>query len=582
MVKLLNILILILPILIICNGDEKEYQSYMKNLYGENKEITDDYDESLSIKCNNGIFVGLKEGNVISFKGIPFAKPPINDLRWKDPVLPEDSTKVYQAYYFGRSPIQEEWPNQLGSYYPQSEDCLYLNVWVNTKDTSTDKAVIVFIFGGSYANGATADPIYDGHNLVEKYPDIIFVSIAYRLNILGFINFSSVPGGENYKTTNNLGLLDQICALKYIQKNIKNFGGDPEKVTLMGQSSGGSSIILLSLLDESKGLFKRIISESGSLALTFSTDETKELTKQLLEKTGAKNMDDLLKLSEEELIKIENEISSYSNYAERDGNIIPYDLYSAFQSSNIKDIDILTGSNKDEVRFWMNSLGYYSDLISGKFAFRHGIPILYESDLKKISDEDKEYIDEFMNLLNDRKIWKITEFYNEMSFRIPMTKQAELHSNSGGNTYVYYWTYPGEDEELGAFHNFELAYTLNNLQHTFHIGNKVNNELANKVQDMWINFARNGNPSTSEITWEKYNTDTRKTMIIDEKIEMVENLKDEQREILEPLLKYYLNGNFAQMSYNVPQVYRIVLQLIGGLSILFLIFWILKSLISSI
>ena len=132
---------------------------------------------------------------------------------------------------------------------------------------------------------------------------------------------------------------------------------------------------------------------------------------------------------------------------------------------------------------------------------------------------------------------------------------------------------------MGAFHNFELAYTLNNLQHTFHIGNKVNNELANKVQDMWINFARNGNPSTSEITWEKYNTETRKTMIIDEKIEMVENLKDEQREILEPLLKYYLNGNFAQMSYNVPQVYRIVLQLIAGLSILILIFYILKSLI---
>ena len=315
MVKLLNILILILPILIICNGDEKDYQSYMKNLYGENKEITDDYDESLSIKCNNGIFVGLKEGNVISFKGIPFAKPPIDDLRWKDPVLPEDSTKVYQAYYFGKSPIQEEWPNQLGSYYPQSEDCLYLNIWVNTKDTSTDKAVIVFIFGGAYGNGGTADPMYDGHNLVEKYPDIIFVSIAYRLNILGFINFSSVPGGENYKTTNNLGLLDQICALKYIQKNIKNFGGDPEKVTLMGQSSGGSSIFLLSLLDESKGLFKRIIAESGSLSLTFSTDESKVLTKKLLEKSGAKNMDDLLKLSEEELIKIENELSSYSNYA---------------------------------------------------------------------------------------------------------------------------------------------------------------------------------------------------------------------------------------------------------------------------
>ena len=198
----------------------------------------------------------IKKENVISFKGIPYAKPPIGNLRWKNPVLAEDSNKVYQAYYFGKSPIQIEWETQLGSYYPQSEDCLYLNIWLNSKDTSKDKPVIVFIHGGSYSSGGTSDPLYDGHNLVEKSSDIIFITVEYRLGILGFINLSSVSGGENYKTSNNLGLLDIICALKWIQKNIQNLGGDPNNVTLMGQSSGGSSISLLLLIDESKGLFK--------------------------------------------------------------------------------------------------------------------------------------------------------------------------------------------------------------------------------------------------------------------------------------------------------------------------------------
>ena len=569
------IILFIFPILLCSSSEEKKL---MQNLYGENKEIKGDYDKTLSKTCNNGIFVGTKKGNVISFKGVPYAKPPIGNLRWKEPVLAEDSSKVYQAYYFGKSPIQSEWKLQLASYYPQSEDCLYLNIWVNSKDNSTNKPIIVFIHGGSYGWGGTSDPLYDGNNLVEKYQDIIFISVGYRLGILGFINFSSVSGGEKFKASTNLGLLDQICALKWIQNNIKNFGGDPTKVTLMGQSSGASSISLLPLIDGTEGLFKRIIAESGSLSLTFSTDETKELTKRLLKESGAKNMDDLIKLSEAKLIEIANEIDDYDNYAVRDGNILPFDLYDAYKSGKTKNIDMLLGSNKDETRYWIKTLYYYTEIISGKFIYTHGLPILYESDLKKMNNEDKEYVDEFMNTLNDKKIWKITEFYNEIIFRIPMNKQAEYHSEVGGNTYVYHWKYPGEDEDMGACHNIELSYTLNNLENTLFTGKKINKKLANKVQDMWINFVRTGDPSTSEITWEKYDTDKKKTMILDEKIEMVEEYKDEQKEILEPLLKYYLNGNFAQMSYNVPQVYRIALQAIGTLLILILITLLLKSL----
>lgn len=116
-----------------------------ENLYGENKEIKGEYDKVLSVTCNNGVFVGKKKENVLSFKWIPYAKPPVGELRWKEPVLAEDNTKVYKAYYFGKSPIQKEMNEQLGSFYPQSEDCLYLNVWLNTKYSSKGKTVMVFI-----------------------------------------------------------------------------------------------------------------------------------------------------------------------------------------------------------------------------------------------------------------------------------------------------------------------------------------------------------------------------------------------------------------------------------------------------
>ena len=562
MSKILYILIL-LNIFILSFGENAELKNkeFMQNLYGENKEITGEYDNTLSVECNNGIFVGNKTNDVLSFKGIPYAKPPIGDLRWKDPILAEDNNKVYQAYYFGKSPIQKEYYTQLGSFYPKSEDCLYLNIWVNTKDSSTDKPVMVFIHGGNYRGGATSDPLYDGYNLIEKYSDIILITVEYRLGLLGFIDFSSVPGGEDYKTSTNLGLLDQICALKWIQKNIKKFGGDPQKITLFGNSAGGVSASLLSLIDGTEGLFKRIISQSGPMSLTFSSEESKDLTKRLLKKSGASNMKDLLSLSEEKILEIYTSLNDYSNYAPRDGIVLPTDLYDKYKSGVTKNLDMLLGSNKDEVRYWAKT--------RGEFIFKLILPILYENDFKKLSDEDKKNVEDFMKLQNDKKIWNIAEFYNELIFRIPIIKQAEYHSESGGNTYVYNWQYHGEDESFGAYHGIELPYIFNNYEGNSYNGKKINIDIANKVQDMWVNFARTGNPSTPDFVWEKYESDKRKTIILNEKIEIIEDYKSDQRELIEPLLKYNFNADFSRLSFNVPQVYKIVATIIFALLALF-------------
>jgi len=230
---------------------------------------------------------------------------------------------------------------------------------------------------------------------------------------------------------------------------------------------------------------------------------------------------------------------------------------------------MLMGSNEDEVRYWINEMKYYSSFFSGFFLFKHGFPIMYENNLKLMSEEDKKNVDKFIDLKNDKKIWRLTEFYNEIVFRVPMIKQAEFHSQFGsGSTYIYHWKYPGADEKVGACHTIELPSVLNNLQETLLTGGHVNKDLANEVQNMWINFARNGNPSTEHHVWEPYDSATRKVMILDETIEMNEKFKEEQRELIEPLLKYYFNGCYVQLSWNVPQVYKIIAQVLATLLII--------------
>ena len=556
--KKILLLILVLTLFLSgCGSEINPSEIRMQELYGQNNEITSEYNTNLSAVCNNGIFVGKESNGVVAFKGIPYAEQPIGNLRWKEPVPAEDSEKIYEAYYFGKSPIQSEWVSEVASYYEQGEDCLYLNVWTNGNNSSKDKTVMVFFHGGSYGWGGTSDPIYDGQNLVEKYDDIILVTVGYRTGIMGFIDLSSVEGGDTYETSGNLGLLDQIEALRWIQKNISAFGGNPDNVTIFGESAGGGSVSLLPLIEDTDGLFNRIIAQSGSIALTYSTEECQNLTEMLLEETNCSNMQELLSLSTEELMKANEKLNDYNNFPERDGVVLPKDLYAAYASGVTANVDMLIGTNSDETRYWIREMGYYTDLLDGMTIYSLGLPIMYENDIGEISEADMQYVKSFMDLQKDKKIWNITEFYNEILFRVPALKQAELHASNGGNAFVYHWTYPGSDETVGACHAIELSYIFNNLHETIYTGNKVNEVLANTAQDMWINFARTGNPSTDEIEWEAYNSDTKITMLLGEKIEAVSNYKGEQAELIEPLLKYGINGCYSQLSFNVPHVYKI-------------------------
>ena len=515
--------------------------------YGENKRISGEYDPSLAIRCVNGTFVGKTEGDVSAFLGIPFAQSPTGERRWKraKPVLPDDG--VYEAYYNGKTPIQTESETEPASYYHQGEDCLYLNIWRSGDCSDKNKAVMVFFHGGSYGWGGTADPLYYGGNFVSAHPEIVFVTVGYRTGILGFVDFSSVEGGEDFPDAPHLGLFDQIEALRWIRQNIGGFSGDPDNVTIVGESAGGGSVSLLTIIDEAKGLFRRVIAESGSVALTYSKEACGDFTRRLLKETGCGNMNELMALSEDDLKKINEKLNEYNNFPQRDGRVIPLDPYAPYDSGATSDVDLLIGTNENECNYWIGELG-------GIIPYSLGFPVRYENDMRKLDPSDKKKVSRIISGMKGRKIWRITEFYNEMMFRLPAVRQAESHAKNGGRVHMYYWTQPSTIRNYGACHAVELAYVFQNPQNTIFTGTPADPALTKTVGDMWANFARTGDPSVPGFEWPVYDEGQRETAIIGLSQHIEGDPMRSKREQLSSLLRYMINPSYASLDFNVPFV----------------------------
>ena len=204
-------------------------------------------DMNKSIKCNNGTFVGKESDELIIWKGIPYATQPVGKLRWQKALPAVEDDGVYDATKPGHIPIGPI--NDSNGTAEFGEDCLVLNIYCNTSCTDSKKPVMVWIHGGGFCAESQSQPLYDLSNFAKQYPDILFVSIDYRLGFMGFMNFERVPGGENFKEAGNLGLLDQLEALRWVQKNIAGFGGDPDNVTIFGESAGSASVTFLPLIE---------------------------------------------------------------------------------------------------------------------------------------------------------------------------------------------------------------------------------------------------------------------------------------------------------------------------------------------
>ena len=217
--------------------------------------------DDLSIKTRYGTFNGFvdKQG-VKTWLGIPFAQPPVGKLRWQTPQPLKPSNKTLDAKKFGFKAVQFDDPTENPSSIPQSEDCLTLNIW--TRGNGKNKPVMFFIHGGAMAFESASDPIYYGSNFAAAN-DVILVTIEYRLNIFGFMNFGAID--SSFEECAYLGLKDQIAALQWVKENISAFGGNPDNITIFGESAGAVSVMFLTVTPAAKGLFDKAIPQSGTL-----------------------------------------------------------------------------------------------------------------------------------------------------------------------------------------------------------------------------------------------------------------------------------------------------------------------------
>lgn len=536
-------------------------------------------------KCINGTFVGQRLDNgVVAFKGIPYAKAPVGDLRWKAPQAPDPSDQTFDAKEFGLAALQAYSPSEVASSGPKGENCLTLNVW--TKDLSTKgKPVLFWIHGGSYSYGGTVDPLYDGKCLAYDYPDVVFVTANYRVNMMGFIDFSHVPGGENFPDAPYLGIMDQQAALRWVKQNIEAFGGDPDNVTIFGESAGGGSVSCHLVAKGSEDLFQHAIVMSGPVDLTFTQKVYDQWDQAgwLLKITGCKNMDELMALSEDDLLKaMETDtgvpgmeglstLAGHNNHPLRDDrSIIPYDPFTAIAQGASKDVDLIVGTTWEEAQYWAHLFHYLVPAKDQPFVLDKNtddpLGSYYniclaglEYNVRKSMGKNEPIADKFIASVRDRQdemsakyplIWERTEFLNEMRFRIGSILMAQNHAHAGGKgkTYMYFFGKAFDESAvpdepwLGACHACELTYALDNKDYPE--GGFHDPQLMKNFSGAIVAFAKNGDPSLPNIPWPQYDSVNRNTMIIgrDASMYMESDPKKDQREMLLPIFyDYWIN-----------------------------------------
>ena len=515
--------------------------------YGENQPITDgNYDQSLAVKCVNGTFVGQKKENVISYKGIPFVgQQPVGDLRWKAPVDVTPDSGIYEACYYGKSPVQA--PGDPASLYPMGEDCLYLNIW-RSDDATPKKPVIVWIYGGGFEVGGTTDPQYDCHNLVTENPDVVFVTITYRVSFFGFFHLSHLSDGKDYQNAPNLGLMDQMMALKWIHENIAAFGGDPGNVTIWGESAGGASTTFLPLIKGSHQYFKRVITQSGAPGQTRSPEQAITCTDKVMEALGCKTVADLKKVSAEKLAEVWTDLYGFyqklgiRTFPERDGRYLPLNTWEAYANGAAKDIEFLQGCNKDEMNTFLGVIGedVWNAWAEGRLAEK----------LTQLTDKEKKLVESWSNDIKGESYEPSVRFFSQIMFIAPQIRLSEEQTKAGGKSYTYYYSVESALPMIKSGHASELSVVFNHPELNDFTGRAYNETFCKTMRRMWVQFAKTGNPSlTAEQSpdgkakeWPLYDTGEKQVMVLDE--QDIHLAKESELKIVDWERTYFLTNYY--------------------------------------
>lgn len=466
---------------------------------------------------------GIIEGNynthdgIQSYLGVPFAKPPVGDLRWKEPQPLEHWDGIKQTKSFGPRPMQTIVYGDMKSRSNGiSEDCLYLNIWTPALRNTKDLPVLVYFYGGGNVAGDASERRYDGRSMAKK--GIVVVSANYRLNVFGFLAHPQLSAEAPYKASGNYGLIDQHAALQWVQKNVEAFGGNPDKVTIAGESTGSMAVSLQMASPMSKDLIAGAIGESGAAINPISPVPLKKaenIGSEFAEKAGYPTIEQLRKLSAREIYEIYKESKRFRFPIVIDGYFLPKSLPEIFNSKEQAQVPLLLGWNSAELP---------------GMAFMQGQPYVEESYINKVKEKYPQQYDEVLELYpygsekeieysatalaSDRwmgySTWKWFDLHRKNSnqpvfrylynkIRPPLTNKNLVSGLAGGTVSTNSDT-PGMPKPIGAAHASEIEYCMGNLHLVdTYAWTEADYKVSETMQNYFANFIKSGNPNGGKL-----------------------------------------------------------------------------------
>ncbi len=471
-----------------------------------------------SVRIDSGLLSGEagRDAQVRVYKGIPYAAPPVDALRWKGPNPVPHWSGVRAATSFSANCMQSPYPAR--SVYhsdpePVSEDCLYLNVWTAANSSKDKRPVMVWIHGGALTRGSGSTPTYDGGSLAKR--GVVVVTINYRLGVFGFLAHPDLTRESDRNASGNYGLLDQIAALEWVHRNIAAFGGDPRRVTIFGESAGSWSVNYLVATPLAKGLFERAIGESGgAFGPMVSPAEAEQRGKQFAKKMGADSIEALRKKPAADVLNASEAMQFPPNV---DGWMLPQDVYSIFASGKQNPVPVIVGYNADEgtaLAPWPagGTAQTFVNMVRSRFgAAADAILKVYPA-----GDDEQAKASYYAS-------------FRDYTFGWQMREWAKLTAESGkSNAWLYYFSRsaPGPlKDRLGAFHASEIAYVFENLHSGARQWDGTDRALAETMSSYWVNFAKTGDPNGKGLpAWPAYTPSNDTALDFGDTVKTVSNL----------------------------------------------------------
>jgi para-nitrobenzyl esterase len=457
-----------------------------------------------------GRLAGVREEGLTVFKGVPYAAPPLGDLRWRPPQAPGRWRGVRRAATFAPA-CPQKGVSMPGEAPPRlSEDCLYLNIWTPAARAGARRPVIVWIHGGGFTNGSASMPLYWGDRLAAR--GVVVLTVAYRLGPLGFLAHPGLEAESADRSAGNYGLMDQIAALRWVRRNIAAFGGDPSNVTIAGQSAGAMSVSLLMASPQARGLFHRAIAQSGGvfeplqLAPGFALANAVHDGETYAAAHGAPTLAALRALPWERLL--EGSTASVSHPV-IGGGLLPEPPYDTFAAGRQNDVPLLLGSNAEEAR----SLADLSGVKAASF----------EADLAAtFGPLPPPLMAAYPHATDTQARQARADFERDLRFGWDMWAWARLQAAKGrGAVFYYQFTrrppFPAGSvyEGWGASHFAELWYMFGHLAQSTFAWSPRDRALSDQMVGYWVNFARAGDPNVPGLPgWPAFKGQTGATLYL--------------------------------------------------------------------